>query len=40
MVLCFGSLPFWLSVIVAGSATGLLALIVGYPCLRCAAPIS
>ena len=38
MVLCFGSLPFWLSVIVAGTATGLLALIVGYPCLRVRGP--
>ena len=38
MVLCFGSLPFWLSVIVAGAATGALALAVGYPCLRVRGP--
>ena len=40
MVLCFGSLPFWASVIIAGAATGLLALVVGYPCSGCGGRIS
>ncbi len=38
MVLCFGTLPFWLSVILSGLATGLIALLVGYPCLRVRGP--
>ena len=38
MVLCFGILPFWLSVILAGLGTGLIALLVGYPCLRVRGP--
>jgi len=38
MVLCFGSLPFSLSVLLAGAGTGLLALVVGYPCLRVRGP--
>ena len=38
MVLTFGVLPFWISVIVAGAASGVLALLVGYPCLRVRGP--
>lgn len=38
MVLCFGTLPFWFSVILAGLGTGLIALLVGYPCLRVRGP--
>ena len=38
MVLLFGSLPFWAAVILAGASTGLLALVVGYPCLRVRGP--
>ena len=38
MVLCFGTLPFWLAVVLAGLATGLIALLVGYPCLRVRGP--
>ncbi len=38
MVLTFGVLPFWISVLIAGAATGVLALLVGYPCLRVRGP--
>ena len=38
MVLTWGVLPFWLSVIVAGAMAGVLALLVGYPCLRVRGP--
>ncbi len=38
MVLCFGTLPFWLAVVLAGLSTGLIALLVGYPCLRVRGP--
>ncbi|MEC7490153.1 MAG: branched-chain amino acid ABC transporter permease [Pseudomonadota bacterium] len=38
MVLTFGVLPFWISVLTAGAATGVLALLVGYPCLRVRGP--
>jgi len=38
MVLCWGVLPFWLVVPLAGLVAGLLALGVGYPCLRVRGP--
>ena len=38
MVLCWGLLPFWLVVPLAGLVAGLLALCVGYPCLRVRGP--
>jgi branched-chain amino acid transport system permease protein len=38
MVLCWGLLPFWLVVPLAGLVAGLLALGVGYPCLRVRGP--
>ncbi len=38
MVLCFSSLPFWLSVLLAGVCSGLMALLVGFPCLRVRGP--
>ena len=38
MVLCWGMLPFWLVVPLAGLVAGLLALCVGYPCLRVRGP--
>ena len=40
MVLTFGVLPFWASVLASGAVTGALALLVGYPCLRVRAPTS
>jgi branched-chain amino acid transport system permease protein len=38
MVLTFGVLPFWASVLVSGAVAGALALLVGYPCLRVRGP--
>jgi len=38
MVLTFGVLPFWASVLASGAVTGALALLVGYPCLRVRGP--
>ncbi len=38
MVLTWGQLSFWLAVPLAGLAAGLLALLVGYPCLRVRGP--
>ena len=38
MVLTFGVLPFWASVLVSGAVAGVLALLVGYPCLRVRGP--
>ena len=38
MVLTFGVLPFWASVLASGAVAGALALLVGYPCLRVRGP--
>jgi len=38
MVLTFGVIPFWASVLASGAAAGALALLVGYPCLRVRGP--
>jgi branched-chain amino acid transport system permease protein len=38
MVLSWGVLPFWLAVPLAGLVAGLLALCIGYPCLRVRGP--
>ena len=38
MVLSFNTLPFWVSVILAGLVGAALALLVGYPCLRVRGP--
>ncbi len=38
MVLCWGTVPFWAGLLVAGAAGGLLALVAGYPCLRVRGP--
>ncbi len=38
MVLTFGVIPFWASVLASGAASGALALLVGYPCLRVRGP--
>jgi branched-chain amino acid transport system permease protein len=38
MVLTFGVLPFWASVLSSGAVAGALALLVGYPCLRVRGP--
>ena len=38
MVLSFNTLPFWAAVVLAGLVGALLALLVGYPCLRVRGP--
>ena len=38
LALCWGTLPPWLGVLIGGAAAGLLALLVGYPCLRVRGP--
>ncbi len=38
MVLTFGVIPFWASVLAAGAGSGLLAVAVGFPCLRVRGP--
>lgn len=38
MVLTFGLIPFWASVLASGAVAGLLALVVGFPCLRVRGP--
>ncbi len=38
MVLTFGVLPFWTSVLASGAVAGGLAFLVGYPCLRVRGP--
>jgi branched-chain amino acid transport system permease protein len=38
MVLCWGTISFWLAIPLAGAVAGSLALLVGYPCLRVRGP--
>ena len=38
MVLCWTFVPFWAAIPLAGAAAGILALLVGYPCLRVRGP--
>jgi len=38
MVLCWQTVPIWIAVPLAGLAAGLLALLMGYPCLRVRGP--
>lgn len=38
MVLCWGTISFWLAIPLAGVTAAVLALLVGYPCLRVRGP--
>lgn len=38
MVLCWGTISFWLAIPLAGIAAGTLAFLLGYPCLRVRGP--
>ena len=38
MVLCWGTISFWLAIPLAGIVAGSLALLLGYPCLRVRGP--